>query len=259
MMLLEVSRVSKHFGGVAALSNVDFIVSESEIVGLIGPNGAGKTTLFNVVTGFLPVTNGTISFGGEDITGLRSDQITRKGISRTFQASVLYTQASCFENVLIGCHMHYREPKWKAFLHTEAYREEEHTMKQNTDELLEFMGLAEYRDRFAGELPHGQQRVLGICIALATKPRLLLLDEPATGMNAKETALVMERIRRLRKKGITIVLVEHNVRAVLGVCDRIVVLDHGQKIAEGMPEEIMKSPAVIEAYLGRKDDSVARG
>jgi branched-chain amino acid transport system ATP-binding protein len=257
--MLKVSGMSKHFGGVAALSGIELEVLNAEILGIIGPNGAGKTTFFNVVTGFMPVTHGRITFEGEDITGLRADEIVRRGIGRTFQASVLYMQASCFENVLMGFHVHYRQPKWKAFLHTKGCREEEDRFKQGASEILEFMGLADQRGKLASELPHGQQRLLGICIALATGPRLLLLDEPATGMNPKETTVMMERIRQLRDKGITVVVVEHNVKAVMNLCDRIVVLNHGQKITEGAPKEVMANPEVIEAYLGKADEYVAGG
>lgn len=253
MALLRVEKLSKHFGGLAALTQLDLNIFDSEILGIIGPNGAGKTTLFNVITGFLPPTSGRTIFEGEDITGLRADQIARRGIARTFQTSVLYMQATCFENVLMGFHMHYREPKWKAFLHTRAACEEEAVTKQKAMELLEFVGLGLLKDEQACNLPHGQQRALGICIALATTPKLLLLDEPATGMNQKETTTVMEQIKQLRDKGITIAVVEHNMRAIMNLCDRIVVLNYGERIAEGSPQEIRGNAQVIEAYLGKEE------
>jgi branched-chain amino acid transport system ATP-binding protein len=256
--LLNARGVSKYFGGVAALNNVDVDVFESEILGIIGPNGAGKTTFFDAITAFMPVNKGKITFAGEDITRCRADEVVRKGIARTFQSSVLYMQASCFDNLLMGFHTHYQQPKWKAFFHTKGYREEEKQIRQKATDLLEFMGLVEQRNKIASELPYGQQRLLGMCIALATGPKLLLLDEPATGMNPREAMAAMDRVRRLREKGITIIVVDHNMKAVMNVCERVVVLNHGNKVTEGLPKEVMANPEVIEAYLGSEDEHGAR-
>jgi branched-chain amino acid transport system ATP-binding protein len=249
--LLSAQKLSKNFEGLTALYNLDVDVVEGEILGVIGPNGAGKTTLFNLITGFLRPSKGRIIFRGNDITGLRADRIARLGLARTFQACVLYSEATCFENVLMGFHMLYRQPRWKAFFHTRAARTEEHQARDKALELLEFMGLQHANDELACNLPHGEQRILGICIALATTPRLLLLDEPATGMNAQEAAVLVTKIRQIREGGITVVLVEHNVKAVMDLCDRIMVLSNGQKIAAGAPEQIQNNEKVLEAYLGR--------
>lgn len=255
--LLSVEQLGKRFGGLTALNDLRFHVFQSEILGVIGPNGAGKTTLFNVITGFLRPTTGRIIFKGEEIAGLRPDQIARMGIARTFQASVLYMEATCFENVFMGFHMHYRQPKWKAFLHTRSAHREESLARQKAIEVLEFMGLEGHKNELARNLPHGQQRVLGICIALAIGPELLLLDEPATGMNSKETTVLMDQIKQLRNMDITVVLVEHNMKAIMNLCDRIVVLNYGQNIAEGSAREIRNNEQVLEAYLGKDDDGTS--
>jgi len=252
MALLEIRGLTKYFGGLAALSEVDLDVFESEILGVIGPNGAGKTTLFNVITGLLPPTSGRVRFKGEVITGLRADQIARRGIGRTFQASVLFGQATVFENVFTAFHMHYQQPGWKAFLRAPSARAEEELIRRRVMEILEFMGLAPLKDELAMNLPHGHQRALGICLALATNPKLLLLDEPVTGMNPVETITMVELIRKIRGRGTTIVIVEHDMRAIMSLCDRIAVLNYGRKIAEGSPEEIRNNQQVIEAYLGKK-------
>lgn len=252
MPMLEIRDVSKHFGGLAALHHADFDVFESEILGVIGPNGAGKTTLFNVVAGLFPPTSGMITFDGEDITGLRADKIARKGIARTFQASVLFMDSTVFNNVFTAFHMHYRRQGWRAFLHTPSATQEESFMKQKVMELLEFMELDSLKDEQAMNLPHGHQRTLGVCIALATRPRLLLLDEPATGMNPVETSTMIDLILKIRDAGTTIVIVEHDMKAIMRLCNRIVVLNHGSKIAEGSPDEIKDNRDVIEAYLGKE-------
>jgi branched-chain amino acid transport system ATP-binding protein len=253
MALLEARNLSKHFGGLAAISGLDLDVFDDEILGLIGPNGAGKTTLFNVISGFYPPTSGRVIFQGEDITGLRPDQIVQKGLGRTFQASTLFTKSTVFNNVFIGFHKNYESGILKQFLHTAVARKEEEAIKQKVVEILEFMGLASLKDQLAGDLPHGHQRAVGICVALAVNPKLLLLDEPVTGMNPQETLTTMNLIRQIRDQGTTIIVVEHDMRAVMGICDRIVVLNYGKKIAEGLPKEIRENKDVIEAYLGREE------
>jgi branched-chain amino acid transport system ATP-binding protein len=251
-ILLEVKKLNKYFGGLAAISELDLNVLDSEILGLIGPNGAGKTTLFNVISGFFPPTSGKVLLNGRNITWMKAHEITHLGISRTFQATNLFMRLSVLENVFTGYHLSYKTKIWKRLLRSPSAHEEENRLRQRAMELLEFMGLTSQKEELAVNLPHGHQRILGICMALATHPRLLLLDEPVTGMNATETQSMIDLIRQIREKGVTIVLVEHDMKAVMNLCDRIVVLNYGQKIAEGLPGEIRENKRVIEAYLGRE-------
>jgi len=251
-IILEVIKLNKHFGGLAAISELDLDVKDTEILGLIGPNGAGKTTLFNVISGFFPPTNGKVIFNGQDITWLKAHEIAHLGISRTFQATNLFMRISVLENVFTGYHLSYKTNRLKRILRTPAALKEEESLRRKALDVLEFMGLTPLKDELAANLPHGHQRILGVCMALATPPKMLLLDEPVTGMNATETQNMIDLIRQIREKGITIVLVEHDMKAVMNLCDRIVVLNYGQKIAEGLPEEIRENKEVIEAYLGRE-------
>ncbi len=254
--ILETRKLTRFFGGLAAVNEVDVQVAESEILGLIGPNGAGKSTFFDLVSGFHPVTRGAVIFEGKDITGLKAHRIANLGIARAFQAATLFADLSVFDNVFNGFHRHYREPVWKAFLHSASVRKEEEKARGKVKEIIDFMGLTDYADRKARNLPHGHQKILGVCIAMATQPKLLLLDEPFTGMHPEETAVMMNVVGKIRDSGITIVIVEHNMEAVMRLCDRIVVLNQGRKVAEGSPDEIARNPEVIEAYLGSDDEEL---
>lgn len=248
--MLEIRGLSKSFGGLTAINQLDMDVFDSEILGVIGPNGAGKTTLFNIISGFSPASGGEMVFNGRNITELKSHDIARLGISRTFQTCTLFMELSVLDNTLAGYHMNYKTSKWKRVLHTRSAVKERETARERARSILEFAGLKGQENELACNLPHGHQRILGICIALATNPKLLMADEPMTGMNQTEVQLMVEIIRRIRDLGITVVIVEHNMKAVMNLCDRLVVLNFGQKIAEGLPKEIQTNKEVARAYLG---------
>ncbi|MCK4785665.1 MAG: ABC transporter ATP-binding protein [Desulfobacteraceae bacterium] len=247
-LLLEVKNISRNFGGLAALSGVSFGVSPGEIVGVIGPNGAGKTTLFNVITGFCPPKEGQIIFDGEDITKLKPHQVSRRRIIRTFQAHILFREFSVQQNVLAGLHIRSLGLNPRHIFFSPSLIPESET--RMASEILETIGLTQFKDYLAGELSHGHQRMLGIGVALAAEPKLLLLDEPVTGMNSDEIRAVIELIHTLRGKGLTILIVEHHIKTVMDICQRVIVLNFGKKIAEGSPEEVRRNKDVVEAYLG---------
>jgi branched-chain amino acid transport system ATP-binding protein len=247
---LSIERITVHFGGLVAVSDMSFKVNEGEVVGLIGPNGAGKTTAFNVITGFLRPTRGEIRYRGRSLNGLRPHEVAETGLVRTFQKTSVFAANTVFENIMIGLHRRGRATAWLTLLGLPSVRAEEQRLRDEARAILDFVGIAQRAGELGGALPYGEQRLLEVAVALAARPSMLLLDEPVSGMNPSETSSFMRLLERIRERDVTVLLVEHDMRMVMGVSDRVVVLNYGKIIAEGPPSEIQGNAEVIRAYLG---------
>jgi branched-chain amino acid transport system ATP-binding protein len=248
-MLLEIKGLTKQFGGLTAVNAFDAYVNPLEIVGLIGPNGAGKSTLFNLVTGIYPATRGKVIFDGKDITHHKPHQVAALGIGRTFQLNPLFADFTVIQNVSASFHLHPRSSLLDIYFNTRTYRKNEAYIQTQSLEILKLVGLEKVKDELAKNLPHGYQKMLGVARALATRPKMLLLDEPLGGMNPSEIEFSLNSIRKMREGGMTILIVEHNMQ-ILDLCDRVVVISFGQKICEGLPKEVRENKDVISAYFG---------
>lgn len=249
MALLEVKGITKQFGGLVALNNVSFTVEPGEFRGLIGPNGAGKSVLFKTISGFYRPTQGQVVYQGKNIAGLRASDIAKRGLIRTFQETTLFQEFTVYENILAGCHLHTRSNLLAALLRTD--REKQKKAAERVLSILEFMRIIDRKDQLALNLPLGSQRILAVAVALAAEPKLLLLDEPFAGMNREETVQMMKMVKKVQESGVTIILVEHDMKAVMGLCRKLTVLNFGNLLAEGSPEEIRSNNEVIKAYLGK--------
>jgi branched-chain amino acid transport system ATP-binding protein len=256
MPILEIQGITKRYGGLTAVNNVSFSVEKGEIVAVIGPNGAGKSTLFKLISSFVPPTSGKVLYDGQTITGLPPHEVARRGVVRTFQETTIFKEMTALQNVIVAHQLLCRASSLGIYFGSPKARADEVSFGDRAIEILDYLGLGAVKRLQARNLPHGHLRALGIAIAMAAEPKLLLLDEPFAGMNLEETDTAVKMVRGIRDRGVTVVLVEHDMSAVMRISDKIVVLNFGLKIAEGAPAEIQRSDVVIEAYLGRADDEL---